>query len=73
MLKEVKVYKCDGIPQDRDIVEALDIIQLAEKEDNPIIIELRWFVPYSGRYKIEIDEKDTIKSVRKKLPKTYGV
>lgn len=73
MLREVKVYKCDGIPQDRDIVEALDIVHQAEKEDISIIVELKWFVPYSGRYKIEIDEKDTIKSVRKKLPKTYGV
>lgn len=73
MLREVKVYKCDGIPQDRDIVEALDIVHQAEKEDISIIVELRWFVPYSGRYKIEIDEKDTIKSVRNKLPKTYGV
>ena len=33
MLREVKVYKCDGIPQDRDIVEALDIVHQAEKED----------------------------------------
>lgn len=73
MIREVKTYKCEGTPSDTDIVEALDIVHQAEKEDNHIILELKWFVPYSGNYKIQITEEDNIKTVRAKIPKTYGV
>ena len=67
MIQEVKTYICE-YPFDKEIQEALNIA----KRDN-ITIKLQWHVKYSGTYHAIIASDSTIESVKKQIPKVYGV
>ena len=68
MITEIKPYFCDRTPKDADI---LDAIEIATK--NNCIVELNWAVAYSGRYKVSVSQSDTVESVKKFIPKYYGI
>lgn len=68
MIIEIKDYFSLGEPTDEDIIEA---IELAKK--NNCIINLIWFIEYSGRYNQYIRKEDTLKIVKERLPKIYGI
>lgn len=67
MIQELKIYLCDR-PHEDEIRQAMEI----SKRDN-CIIELRWFVEYSGWYKALVEPGSTIQDVEKQIPKMYGI
>ena len=67
MIQEVKTYICE-YPSDEEIQEALNIV----KRDN-IIIKLQWHVKHSGTYHAIIASDSTIESVKKQIPRVYGI
>lgn len=69
MLQEVRTYRTDdGHPNDSEIQQCLDIIG-----DNDFVIELKWIMKWSGEYNVIITKDDTVESVKKRLPKIYGL
>ena len=69
MIREVKVYVCpEGQPLDDDIKQALEIVK-----DQPFIIELKWFVNYSGWYNVSIKDGMTLDEIKDKFPKYYAI
>lgn len=70
-MTEIKQYWIDGRPQIEDVEEAFKIV----KEQN-VIVELRWYVKYSGSYSVNISSEDIEKGVQeffKKIPHFYPV
>ena len=69
MIREVKVYVCPGgQPLDDDIKQALEIVK-----GQPFIIELKWFVNYSGWYGATLKDGTTLEEVKAQFPKYYAV
>ena len=67
-MKLIKEYECDYEPTTEEIELGMKIAQV----ENCIVI-LKWFVGYSGWYKIRI-EKDTIfEECIKQIPDCYPV
>lgn len=53
----VKEYRCEGAPRNEEIQEG---IKIASTEH--CIVVLRWFIPYSGHYKVTIKEGMSFRS-----------
>ncbi len=68
MITEIKQYFCEGTPKDEDILQAIEIAA-----NNKCLVELHWSVVYSGRYRMTVSESDTLDSVKKFIPKYYGI
>ena len=68
MIQECRIYVCDGIPLDEDIFKAIEIVQ-----QNKCLIRLEWFVPYSGHYHAMVALDSTLESVKKQIPRVYGI
>lgn len=68
MLKKVDIYWCDSTPQDNDINEILSLVN--EKD---IIVRVEWFVRYSGHYSFIADKDSTYESIKKQIPRIYGM
>lgn len=69
---EIKQYFIDGYPQIEDVEEAFKIV----KEQN-VIVELKWYVNYSGSYSVNVSSEDIEKGVQeffnKYIPQVYPV
>ena len=68
MMKEIKHYFCDSIPQDEDLLKCIEI---AKKEE--CLIDLMWFVEYNGKHNIIINQNSTLNDLKNELPKYYGL
>ena len=69
MIQELKTYICpNGQPTDDDIKQALEIVK-----GQPFIIELKWFVNYSGWYNVSIKDGMTLDEIKDKFPKFYAI
>lgn len=68
MLKKVEIYRCDDSPGDEEINEVLSMVK--EKD---IVIRVEWFVKWSGYYSFVADKYSTYESVKKQIPRTYGI
>lgn len=64
----VKEYQCVGTPNNEEIQAG---IQIASTEH--CIVILRWYIPYSGHYKMEIKDGMSFEECRSQLPKSYPV
>lgn len=64
----IKTFRCESKPTQQEILEAIKIA----KEDK-CIVELKWFVAYSGNYSITISAEETFEGIVNKLPKKYPV
>jgi hypothetical protein len=67
MIQECKTYLCD-YPKDEDILEAMEIV----KRDN-CVIKLQWNIPHSGTYFAIVAHDSTLESVKKQIPRVYGI
>lgn len=67
-MKLILNYKCESEPSDEEINLGMDI---ANKED--CIVNLKWFVPYSGLYNIRIEKDTTFDECKKQIPDCYPV
>lgn len=68
LIREYKTFWTKGHPTDNTIREALNIVK-----GQQFVIELHWFVQYSGNYEVCISSDDTLESVKERLPKIYPV
>lgn len=68
MLIRLKTVWCDGIPTDKDLEEAITLVH-----DWNSYIELRWYVRFNGNHSVIVTDEDTVKSLRERIPKRYGV
>jgi len=74
MVYEVKKYFCDRIPEEEDIVDALQKVF----EGCGSVVDLCWYGPAHGyygddEYSVRITPKDTVKQIMDRLPKIYAV
>ena len=71
-MTEIKQYWIDGCPHIEDVEEAFKIV----KEQN-VIVQLRWYVKYSGSYSANVSSEDIEKGVQeffnKYIPQVYPV
>ena len=67
-MREFKRYYNETPPKDNELTQILDI---AKTED--CYVELTWFVPYSGWYKVIAHPNSTIEELQERVPKMYGV
>ena len=73
MIKKIVTYKCFnpggfGSPNDEDILECIKIAK-----DEGVIIELKWYIKWSGWYSLYISEDNTLEECKDKIPRCYGL
>ena len=68
MIKEIKHYHCDDQPKDEDIRQGMEIAKA-----NKCRVDIHWFVKYSGKYRIIVNEDSSFEDVKKQIPKYYGM
>lgn len=67
-MKEIKDYECKYQPSEEEIRLGMNIAS-----ENDCIVNLKWFFPYSGWYKIRIEKDTTFEECTKQIPKCYPV
>ena len=67
-MKLVKEFLCDNTPTDSELIESLKIV-----ESENCVVKLKWFVKWSGWYRLLIRSGMTLEDCKSKLPKVYGM
>lgn len=70
-MKLIKPYLCDKQTPARAEIE--ECIAIAQKNNNNVIIELRWFFPYNGWHNTWIYGTETVEEIWNSIPHNYGV
>lgn len=70
-MKLIKSYLCDKKTPTRAEIE--ECIAIAQKNNNNVVVELRWFFPHNGWHKILIYGTETVEEIWGSLPHQYGI
>ena len=70
-MKPIKPYLCDQKTRTRAEIE--ECIAIAQKNNNEVIIELRWFFPNNGWHERLIYRTETVEEVWNSIPHHYGI
>ena len=70
-MKLITSYLCDKKTPTRAEIE--ECIAIAQKNNNDVVIELRWFFPNNGWNKTLIYGTETVEEVWNNIPHHYGI
>lgn len=70
-MKLITSYLCDKNTPTRAEIE--ECIAIAQKNNNNVIIELRWFFPNNGWHNRLIYGTETVEEVWNSIPHHYGI